>query len=242
MNNYSNSNTNFNSDLVNKNDNDNKSNAKTYLNSTLSLSSNSTNNTEENNNTNILESQNKTYYNDFNNTIFDNSTNNYNLSITLTPNNKIETINLKLNSTIEKSQKAKKENCIDKDFVPSEVIMKKVKAYEKSIRANDLKVISTESQSKEMDKELPDSESSRQRKELDDKFQSWKKLYNKSLKDKSLKQATYFMQMKLLEKTLADNKYKPYLQFMQLHERVKKTASVEKVKNKTKNFLKRKQH
>jgi hypothetical protein len=136
-------------------------------------------------------------------------------------------------------------NCVDKDFVSADVIKEKVKAYEKLIKANDLKIISGVTASPPrliIDKELPDSESSRLRKELDDKFQLWKKLYLESQKENGANQASYFTQMKSLEKVFIENKYEPYLNFVQTQQMLKNTAFIEKKKNKfeSKNFLKNK--
>lgn len=125
------------------------------------------------------------------------------------------------------------------------MIKEKVKAYEKIIKANDLKVISGVAASPPrltIDKELPDSESSRLRKELDEKFQLWKKLYRESQKDNGTNQASYFSQMMSLEKVFIKNKYEPYLNFVQTQQKLNNTALIEKKKSKfeSKNFLKNK--
>lgn len=140
-------------------------------------------------------------------------------------------------------------NCVDKDFVSEEVVKEKVKAYEKILKANDLKVIkgfSDETPVLSIDRQLPESESSRLRKELDKEFQLWKQLYRESLNGNNFDRAKFFMQMKSLEKDFLDNKYEPYLNFVQVQKQQKalNTAFIEtreKKKKKKKNFL-RKRH
>lgn len=150
------------------------------------------------------------------------------------------------NSGATKTIEIKKEHCIDKDFVSSDVVKQKVKAYEKLIKANDLKVIggvAAESPNLVIDRNFPDSESSRLRKDSDRQFQLWKQLSRESLKEKSYQQASYFVQMKSLENVLSKNKYQPYLDFVQkTQEKVFNTALIENAKKKTKSFLKKKKH
>jgi len=66
-----------------------------------------------------------------------------------------------------------------------------------------------------IDKELPDSESSRKRKELDEKFLLWKKLYKETLEDEN-KKKTNFVQMKLLESVFIEKNYTPFMNFIQV--------------------------
>lgn len=137
-------------------------------------------------------------------------------------------------------------DCPDKDFVSADVVKEKVKAYEKVIKANDLKVISgiaAEAPILTIDRVLPDSESSRLRKELDEEFKLWKQLYSESLKENGANKAKFFMQMKALEKDFIQFKYQPYLNFVQMQQKTQAAALIQasekKSHNKAKNFLKR---
>ena len=147
------------------------------------------------------------------------------------------------NNNIPKSQNS--ENCIDKDFVSSDIIREKVKAHEKIIKANDLKVISgvaAQAPILIIDKDLPDSESSRLRKELDLNFQLWKGLFRQTLKENGNNRSSYFMQMKSLEKVFIENKYEPYLNFVQTQQMAQDTFFIQSNEKKfmSKNYLKKK--
>jgi len=183
---------------------------------------------------------------DLNLTFYRNSTTNNNSNKnSFTQKNYTDDFKIK-NSEAKKTENIKKEHCINKDFVSSDVVKQKVKAYEKLIKANDLKVIggvAAESPYLVIDKNFPYSESSRLRKKLDSQFQLWKKLSRQSLKDKSYQQAKYFVQMKSLENVLSKNKYQPYLEFVQkMQKKVLNTSSIKNAKKKTKRFLKKKKH
>jgi len=90
-----------------------------------------------------------------------------------------------------------------------------------------------------IDKDLPDSESSRLRKELDEKFYLWKQ----NLLKNTSKPASFFAQMKSLEKTFIQNKYEPYFNFLQTQQKHVNTAFIESKKKKkygSKKILKKK--
>jgi len=70
----------------------------------------------------------------------------------------------------------------------------------------------------EIDKEIPDSESSRIRKNLNEKFLIWKQLYKESLDNNSKKQSN-LIQMKLLESLFIENNFQPFLNFIEVKEK-----------------------
>jgi hypothetical protein len=140
---------------------------------------------------------------------------------------KNETIQVK-ETPVEKDIENKLvEDCDKKNIIPLDDIKEKVLAHEKLIKASDPKLITATTNVTEaiiIDKELPDSEYSRERKELDEKFKEYMRLYKEGLQSTE-KKAASFVQMKLLEAYFIEKNYKPFLNFIQMrNKRIEKTS------------------
>jgi carbonic anhydrase len=98
--------------------------------------------------------------------------------------------------------------CNNSNIIPFDDVLDKVKAYAENIRINDPKFFEGSSET-DIVKDLPDTEAMEQSKKLEDQYSEWMKLFKES-KEKDIKPKS-FLQMKMLEKSLKDAKFQPFI-------------------------------
>lgn len=130
--------------------------------------------------------------------------------------------NKKDNQIIENNNKQNNKtnaDCKKNDNIPINDVEERVKAYQKQIKANDIKYIESGKGegSVHIDKDIPDSLNSRTRKDLEEKFQQWLQLLKETKNQANAKNTNAFIQMKALEKELIKYDYEPFLEFVKTH-------------------------
>lgn len=129
------------------------------------------------------------------------------------------TAEVKLNKIKKELNKAKMSHsnnteCVNADHVSFEIITQKMEAYQKLKKTHEPRILSdpvsnNTNSTMTIDKDLPQSRSEILRKSLEEQYNMWKKLYDNSTKVQLSPHV--FIQMKMLEKSLRDNKYQPFL-------------------------------